>query len=157
MAVIDDQYSDILDRLRGRMPGLADQVEQEVRHGRVVSGQELRDEGQYEERASRLAATELPPLGKSDVAVIPYTGEERLELVREALLTLAETMYATRRSALSMALARGMETDVEFGDPELEEISHIDLQAETEQAHQALLVVRQLLDSDPDAPTEVVR
>ncbi|MFJ1758619.1 hypothetical protein [Kitasatospora sp. NPDC088134] len=157
MAVNEDQYSDILDKLRARMPNLADQVEQEVRYGRTVSEQGLRSEGRYEERASRLAETELPPLGKSDVSVIPYTGTERLELIREALLTLAETMYATRKATLDMAVERGMEAEVEFGDPEFEDISHIDLREESARAHQALVTVRELLAPGPESPSQVVR
>src|SRR4051794_36756320 len=103
MAIRDDNYESIMARLRREMPSLAEQLDQEVRHGRTVSEKDLRQEGRYDERASRLAETELPPLGKSDVSVIPYTEDERFELVRESLLTLAETMFATRRSALKVA------------------------------------------------------
>lgn len=62
MAIDYDRYESIMTRLRAEMPSLADQLAQEVRHGRAVYGQDLRQEGRYQERASRLAATELPPL-----------------------------------------------------------------------------------------------
>lgn len=42
-----------------------------------------------------LEVAHLPTIGKTGVAVIPYRGEERVELIREALLTLAETMSAS--------------------------------------------------------------
>ena len=155
MAIRDDNYESIMARLRREMPSLAEQLDQEVRHGRMVSEKDLRQEGRYDERASRLAETELPPLGKSDVSVIPYTEDERFELVRESLLTLAETMFATRRSALKVAMEHEMETEIRFGDPELEVPSRIDLPEETERAHVALRKVRGLLAEDRESHTEI--
>ncbi|MGW3848669.1 hypothetical protein [Streptomyces fagopyri] len=155
MAIRDDNYESIMARLRREMPSLAEQLDQEVRHGRMVSEKDLRQEGRYDERASRLAETELPPLGKSDVSVIPYTEDERFELVRESLLTLAETLFATRRSALMVAVEHGMETEIHFGDPELEALSRIDLPDETERAHTALRKVRGLLADDREPHPEI--
>ncbi|MFC5724940.1 hypothetical protein ACFP1Z_32830 [Streptomyces gamaensis] len=154
--VTDRDYESIMAQLREVMPGLADQLDQEVRHGRAVTEKELRQEGRYEERASRLAAIELPALGKSDVAVIPYTNEERIELIREALITLAETMHATRQAALKTAIERGMELEIWFGDPELEAPSHIVLPEETAQAEATLQTVRELLVHDPETQPEAV-
>ncbi|CAL9490770.1 hypothetical protein SUDANB15_03214 [Streptomyces sp. enrichment culture] len=114
----------------------------------MVSEQKLKQEGQYAARASRLAETELPPIGKTDVAVIPYTGDERIELIRRMLLTLAETMYTSRKVMLDMAAAEGMDPIIRFGDPELETPSSIDLKAETAQTHLALEIVRNLLSDD---------
>lgn len=151
MAVDYERYETIMARLREEMPRLADELDQEVRHGRAVSENDLRQEGRYEERASRLAETELPPLGRNDVSVIPYTGDERIELIREALLTLAETMYATRNSALKLAMERRMEPEIRFGDPELEVPSRVDLQEETERAHTALRTVQGLLADDHES------
>lgn len=150
-------YESIMRRLRVEMPSLADQLDQEVRYGRAVSEHQLRHEGRYEERATRLAATELPPLGKTDVAVIPYTDDERIELVREALLTLAKTMYSTRNAALLTAKERRMELEIQFGDPELEVTSQMDLQAETERARAALQEVRELLEDDSETHAEAAR
>ncbi|MFJ8786794.1 hypothetical protein [Streptomyces sp. NPDC102476] len=155
MAIRDDNYESIMARLRREMPSLAEQLDQEVRHGRTVSEKDLRQEGRYDERASRLAETELPPLGKSDVSVIPYTEDERFELVRESLLTLAETMFATRRSALKVAVEHEMETEIHFGDPELEVPSRIDLPDETERAYVALRKVRGLLADDRELHPEI--
>ncbi|MCW7942728.1 hypothetical protein AAW14_11940 [Streptomyces hygroscopicus] len=150
-------YESIMTRLREEMPSLADQLEQEVRHGRAVTEKELRQEGRYEERASRLAATELPALGKNDVAVIPYTDEERVELIREALVTLAETMYATRQTALKTAMGCGTELEIHFGDPELEVPSRIDLREETERARMVLQTVRELLIENPETHSGATR
>ncbi|MET9529734.1 hypothetical protein ABZY02_04065 [Streptomyces sp. NPDC006649] len=158
MAIGHNQYESLMTRLREEIPGLADQLDEEVRHGRVVSAQDhLQEEGQYYERASRLAATKLPALGQGDIAVIPYTGEERLQLVREAVLTLAETMYATRKSVLDTVRERGMGSGIEFGDPELEVPSQLDLQAETAQAWAALQTVRELLADGQDTYSEALQ
>ncbi|MER8096476.1 hypothetical protein [Streptomyces goshikiensis] len=145
-----DHFAHIMTQLAEELPDLADQLKHEVRHGRVASEQRLKQEGEYEARASRLAEAELPPLGKADIAVLPYTDDERLELVRSALLTLAETMYASRKAALDIASKREMELTIEFGDPELEELSYIDLKAEAERARIALTTVRELLSEDSD-------
>ncbi|MGW5214418.1 hypothetical protein ACWEQO_25320 [Streptomyces sp. NPDC004051] len=151
MAVDYDRYEAIMARLREELPELAEELDQEVRHGRAVSEKDLRQEGRYDERASRLAETELPPLGRNDVSVIPYTVDERIELIREALLTLAQTMYATRNSALKLAMERRMEPEIRFGDPELEVPSRVDLQEETESAHVALRTVQGLLSDDRES------
>ncbi|WNI30407.1 hypothetical protein [Streptomyces sp. ITFR-6] len=145
-----DHFAQIMEQLGEELPNLADQLKQEVRQGRVASEQRLRQEGEYEARASRLAEAELPPLGKADIAVLPYTDDERMELVRSALLTLAETMYASRKAALDIASKREMDLTIEFGDPELESISYLDLIAETELARVALTTVRGPLSEDSD-------
>lgn len=145
MAVDDDEYARIMARLEREMPELAAQLADEFRNGRVVSEQGLRQEGRYEERASRLAASELPPLGKTDVAVIPYTGDERIDLIREALLTLADTMYASRLAVWELARELNMESEIQFGDPELETPSQFDMREELERATRAQSTVRELL------------
>ncbi|MGW3060781.1 hypothetical protein ACWC98_33355 [Streptomyces goshikiensis] len=152
-----DHFARIMTQLAEELPDLADQLKQEVRQGRVASEQRLRQEGEYEARASRLAEAELPPLGKADIAVLPYTDDERLELVRSALLTLAETMYASRKAALDIATKREMELTIEFGDPELELLSYLDLKAETERARVALTTVQELLSEESDVSVEAIQ
>ncbi|MER7908198.1 hypothetical protein [Streptomyces sp. NPDC096068] len=140
----DDQYVLVMERLKADFPDLAAQLDQELKRGRAVSGQKLRRE-ERQERATRLEEAHLPALGKTDVAVVPYSGEERLELIREALLTLAETMYASRKTTLKLATERGMEQEIRFGDPEEENPSFIHLPEETEHARAVLETVRDLL------------
>jgi hypothetical protein len=53
-----------------------------LKRGRAVSGPKLRHEERYE-RASRLEEARLPALGKTDVAVIPYSWEEHIERCRQ--------------------------------------------------------------------------
>lgn len=144
VATDDELYARIMDRLVDQLPDLAAQLKQEVRHGRVVSEKGLKQEGRYEERASRLAVTDLAPLGKTDVAVIPYTGDERLRLICAALLTLAETAYASRREILRLALEFEMSPVVQLGD-DLDGTATINLVGETPDAERTFNVVRGLL------------
>jgi hypothetical protein len=157
VAIEDDEYARVLAQLAEAFPGLADQIDSELRRGRVVSKQDLYQSGMYEERASRLAATELPPLGKTDVAVIPYTGDERLELVREALITMAETMYESRLAVLEIATNWNMQPNVEFGEPEVGSWSRLDLRSEMEATFVALRRVSELLSYSRDSGSEVER
>ncbi|MEU1667408.1 hypothetical protein ABZ547_28260 [Streptomyces sparsogenes] len=149
MSVDDEQYVLVMERLKAEIPDLAAQLEQELKRGRAVSGQKLQHEERHE-RASRLEAAHLPALGKTDVAVIPYSGEERVELIRDALLTLAETMYASREAALKLTMERGIEREIRFGDPEEENPSFIHLREETERAGAVLETVRDLLSEGLD-------
>lgn len=149
MSVESEQYAFVMERLKADFPDLAAQLDQELKRGRAVSGQKLRREERHE-RASRLEEAHLPALGKTDVAVIPYSGEERVELIRDALLTLAETMYASRQAALKLTMERGMEQEIRFGDPEEENPSLIYLPEETEHARAVLATVRDLLSEGLD-------
>lgn len=149
MSVESEQYAFVMERLKADFPDLAAQLDQELKRGRAVSGQKLRREERHE-RASRLEEAHLPALGKTDVAVIPYSGEERVELIREALLTLAETMYASRQAALKLTMERGIEQEIRFGDPEEENPSFIYLPDETEHARTVLATVRDLLSEGLD-------
>ncbi|WP_147437666.1 hypothetical protein [Streptomyces radicis] len=133
---------------REAMPQLADQLDEQVRRGRPVSEAELRQEAVHQERTFRLATSRFSPLGKGDATAVPYSGEQRLEIVREALLTLAEAMYATRKAVLDTAYENGMEPEAWFGDPELESLWHVDLRAETDEAEAALGRVRFLFEGD---------
>lgn len=151
-----EQYALIMERLTAELPDLAAQLDQELKRGRAVSGQKLRHEERHE-RASRLKEARLPALGETDVAVIPYSEEERMELIREALLTLAETMYVSRRTALKMTTERDMHQAIQFGDPEEENPSFIHLREETEHARVAWETVHDLLADGPETQPEGVR
>ncbi|MFI1768846.1 hypothetical protein ACH41H_43385 [Streptomyces sp. NPDC020800] len=149
MSVENEQYAFVMERLRADIPELAAQLDQELKRGRAVSGQKLQREERHE-RASRLEEAHLPALGKTDVAVIPYSGEERVELIRDALLTLAETMYTSRQAALKLTMEWGLEQEIRFGDPEEENPSFIYLPEETEHAQTVLATVRELLSEGLD-------
>lgn len=89
--------------------------------------------------------------------MLPYTDDESVELARMAVLPLAETMYASRKAALDIASRREMELTVEFGDPELEIPSSLDLKAETEHARATLATVRALLSEGTDVSVGAIQ
>lgn len=138
MTVEDEQYGRILSRLREELPDLADQLSNEIRSGRLVSEDSLFRESGYEHRKARLAESKLPKLALSDVGVVPYSGQERLDLVRDAMLTLAETMSASRKELLRFTEKSGVSSVIEFSDFEQAgEPVRIDLSVEVERARRA--------------------
>ncbi|NBH12465.1 hypothetical protein [Amycolatopsis sp. SID8362] len=149
----DESYARVVGELRRRIPDLAEQVDREVRYGRSVSEKGLRDEGRYQERAERLAETKLTPLRTTDVAVVPYTDDERLELIRQALLTLAESMYSSRDSVLRELQELGLQTTITFEEPAEQDttVTEVDLRAEADRAARTLREVRALLDARADS------
>lgn len=140
-----EDYQVLISRLRSALPDVARQVEEEVRRGRVATRGDLRQEEEYQERARRLAETRLPPLDANDVAAVPYRDEQRIELIREALVTLAETMSATRHAVLDLARRHVVAEGVRFGDPDQEETRMVNLEMEAASADETLQGVRFLL------------
>ncbi|WP_280256974.1 hypothetical protein [Nocardia wallacei] len=141
-------YEAMLAQLREYLPDLAAEIDQELRRGRVATKQQLIQEAQYSERASRLADSELPAIGTNDVAVLPYSEEESLELIREAMITLAETMYATRQTLLAATIEYEMAPEILFGNPEIEEVTSLELRSEAARAEDAVQEIRNLLQAD---------
>ncbi len=78
----------------------------------------------------------------------PYSGDQRLALLCETLLTLAETMAASRRAVLTFATHHDLPSRfVEFRAPDdvEAETAHSDLEAEVAKAEQALARVREVV------------
>jgi hypothetical protein len=90
-------YEELIRRVEERAPSLATQIREEVARGRLVQGSKL-PEGERQERQSRLVEANLGRIGKDDMAVLPYTADERLALFSQTLLTLAQTMTESRRA-----------------------------------------------------------
>jgi hypothetical protein len=95
-----------------------------------------------------LREARLPSLEQADVSVVPYEGDERLELVREALLTLAKTMYVSRQTVLDLATDSEASPEVRFGDPEFEDEIVIELRGETYRCKEVWELVHGLLSDD---------
>lgn len=144
-----DGYDSIISHLRGALPEIAAEIEQEVRRGRTLNKDDLVREVRYDERVSKLAGQRLPMIGDSDIGVVPYSEDERLDMIREALGTLAETMASTRRSLLNLCHQNDIRPYVRFGDPELEEPTTIELAQETIAAEQAKEAVQEMLNIEP--------
>lgn len=158
-------YEELIGTLEERIPSVAAQIREEVARGRLFPGPKL--SGQDREfREFRLHEARLGRIAKDDIAVVPYSGDDRLALLCQTLLGLAESMAESRRAILElfnsdhMQTARvrfvepseggatGFETE-EPGEPIGEngnEIIDIDLAVELPAAEQTLDLVRRLLE-----------
>lgn len=141
-------YEELIRRLEAAaIAPVAVQVREEVGRGRLVKGAKL-PEGERQERQSRLSEAKLGRITDDEMAVLPYSGDQRLALLCETLLTLAETMAASRRAVLTFATHHDLPSRfVEFRAPdEVEaETAHADLEADVAKAEQALAQVRQVV------------
>jgi hypothetical protein len=138
-------YEELIRRVGERSESLAAQIREEVARGRLVQGSKL-PEGEREERQSRLAEAKLGRIGKDEMAVLPYTGDERLALLCQALLTLAQTMTESRRALLELTTDNDLpHTRVLFTQPDETGSAEFDLPVELSNAERALEQVTNLL------------
>jgi len=133
-----ESYDELIALLEDRLgTPLAAQIRDEVARGRLVQGSQLPE---HQERQSRLAQAKLARIRNDEMAELLYTGDERLALLCQALLTLAQTMTETRRALLSLA------REVRFAEPDGTEVVGFDLNDELAKAEQALSQVSSLLE-----------
>jgi len=138
-------YEELIRRVGERSDSLAAQIREEVARGRLVPGSKL-PEGEREERQSRLAEAKLGRIGKDEMAVLPYTGDERLALLCQALLTLAQTMTESRRTLLELTTDNDLpHPRVLFTEPDETDSIEFDLPVELSNAERALGQVTNLL------------
>ncbi len=126
---------------------MAAEVRDEVNRGRLVKGADL-PEGERVVRQDRLTAKKLGRITKDEMAVVAYTDDERLALLCEAILTLAQTMTATRGTLLKMIDRHGIDgSQVVFAEPDEAESErlYINLSDELAAAKQALAQVTEIL------------
>jgi hypothetical protein len=158
-------YEELIGTLEEHIPSVAAQIREEVARGRLLSGPNLSDP-EREFRESRLHQAKLARISKEDIAVVPYSGDDRLALLCQTLLNLAETMVESRRAMLelfnsdhmrtarvlfvgpSQGGATGLET-VEPAGPTGQDgdgIIDIDLALELPVVEETLTLVRRLLE-----------
>lgn len=134
--VIEDSggaYEQLLARLREALPDVARQVDEEVQRGRRVAGKGLSPSDRTDrnvklrEAGSKISAT--------DLAQVEYTGEERLQLLIDAVRRLGSSMASNREAVLQLLVEKGAPTTVEFR-PEEEPApeSRVDLALEATKA-----------------------
>ncbi|MFF4236298.1 hypothetical protein ACFYYL_10585 [Actinomadura geliboluensis] len=148
MATGEVTYDSIMEDLRVRIPALASQLDEEVLRGKAVAAADLSNE----ERAYRVdsvraaepqGAGKLKLIEDSDVAVIPYSEDERLHLLCTALLKLAETMYESRRELMDLIETSTIESyTLRFTEPDGSGEERFDLVEEVSSAKVALQVTR---------------
>lgn len=152
MAINNDSYDEILDELKRRLPGLAQQLEDEILRGRTVAGSDLDDDDKAR-RWANLRAAEVRTAGKlkgiedGDVAVVPYSEDERLNLIWHALLRLAETMHGSRTEILELARMHEVASPrLSFERPDGAESEEVSLNDEVSVTSEVLTKVRRLFE-----------
>ncbi|KJE23085.1 hypothetical protein FF36_02513 [Frankia torreyi] len=94
-------YEELMLQVEGLSGEIAQQLRAEVTRGRLVRGFEL-SARERRLRDQRITDTESARIGRADVAVIEYDGDQRLRLLCEALVTAARTMAASRRALIGL-------------------------------------------------------
>jgi hypothetical protein len=156
-------YEELIGTLEERIPSVAAQIREEVARGRLLPGPNLSDP-EREFRESRLHQAKLGRIAKEDIAVVPYSGDDRLALLCHTLLNLAETMTESRRAILELfnsdhiqtarvlfvepreGGATGLETEAPGEPTGGDGIIEIDLAVELPAVEQTLALVRRLLE-----------
>ncbi|MGW3022750.1 hypothetical protein [Streptomyces sp. NPDC001221] len=114
----DEVYDHLMRLLRERVPELATQLSEEVAAGRSVDGERL-SERERMTRDGMMREARVGRLQRGDVAVVPYTADERLMFLCEALLRMAETLQGSLQAVSLMAEEHQVEsTMIEFAEPD---------------------------------------
>jgi hypothetical protein len=106
-----EAYQHLMQRLAEALPDVAAQVRDEVARGRVVPSSKLSGP-EREERETRMTEAKVGRLGKADVASVPYSDDERLTVLIDALIRTATTMRASREALLGLASEYGYDKRV---------------------------------------------
>jgi hypothetical protein len=117
--IYQDTYPEIRQTMMAVMPDLGAQLRDEVGRGRRVGQSELAEDDR-ESRQSRLRQSRMQKLGSTDVAMVPYSGRERVQLALEVILTQARTMHGARQAILDLMDDHGIASRTlvfgEYGD-----------------------------------------
>ncbi|WP_397637763.1 hypothetical protein [Streptomyces albogriseolus] len=142
----DEVYDRLMRLLRERVPELATQLSEEIAAGRSVDGERL-SEPERMTRDGQMREARVGRLQRGDVAVVPYTADERLMFLCQALLRMAETLQGSLQAVSVMAENHRITTTViEFAEPDgtssvtLDFSDLIELTARTVDATRRLIV-----------------
>ncbi|MFJ3717492.1 hypothetical protein [Streptomyces sp. NPDC090057] len=114
----DEVYDRLMRLLRERVPELATQLSEEIAAGRSVDGERL-SEPERMTRDGQMREARVGRLQRGDVAVVPYTADERLMFLCQALLRMAETLQGSLQAVSAMAENHRIGTSViEFAEPD---------------------------------------
>jgi hypothetical protein len=122
-------YLQLLERLRTALPDVAAQIDEEVARGRRVVAETLpHSERQDRNLKMRDAGSRM---SKEDLATVPYTEDDRLGLLIDALMRLASSMATSREAVAELLRENERPTTVRFvPEEEVSSVSEIDLVAD---------------------------
>ncbi len=148
--MIDNEraYTELMSAVRERLPELHDQVADEVARGKEVRGTDI-ERTEREGRDRNLGADKLGRIAESDISVFPYSDEERLDLLLDALRTSAETLDHSLVT-LSGLLSQQSVPDrrIYFRRPESQETGSVVVPAVGEGTSRARDIARRLNEVD---------
>jgi hypothetical protein len=131
-----EAYQHLMQRLAEALPDVAAQVRDEVARGRVVPSSKLSGP-EREERETRMTEAKVGRLVKADVASVPYSDDERLTVLIDALIRTATTMRASREALFELASAYGYDRRIIiFDEPDETARVEVALADETQAARQ---------------------
>lgn len=110
-------YDHLIVLIEERLPDIAVQIREEVARGRTLSASRIPD-AERRTRQVRLDEVSLGRIGKADVAAEPYSSDEQLTVLVDALRTLAVSMAGSRQTVSDLVTdrVRGASA-IDFVDP----------------------------------------
>jgi hypothetical protein len=148
--VIDDPraYTALMTVLGERLPELHDQIADEVARGRELRGTDI-EWTEREGRDRRLGDEKLGRIAESDVSVFPYSGEERLDLLIDALRTSAETLDQSLNTLSDLLTEQSIaDRRIYFQRPESGETASVELPPAREGVSPEADIARRLNEVD---------
>lgn len=125
-----EAYELLLERLFEVLPDIATQIAEEVNRGRLVPATSL-PRADMEARAVRMRDFDTNDrVSKNDLASIPYSDDERLAVLVDALIRTAGTMLGTRKAVSELSGASPRNSTVTFVDPTTDADIEVDLAEE---------------------------
>jgi hypothetical protein len=98
-------YDHLIALIEERLPDIAVQIREEVARGRPLSASRIPD-AERRTRQGRLNEVSLGRIGKADIAVEPYSSDEQLAVLVDALRTLAVSMAGSRQTVSELVADR---------------------------------------------------
>lgn len=148
--MIDDAraYTALMTVVRERLPVLHDQIADEVARGKELRGTDI-EWTEREGRDRRLGDEKLGRIAESDISVFPYSDEERLDLLIDALRTSAETLDHSLNTLSNLLTEQSIaERRIYFRRPESRETASVELPVARDDVSPEANIARRLNEVD---------
>ena len=148
--MIDDvrAYTALMTVVRERLPELHDQIADEVARGKELRGTDI-ERTEREGRDRRLGDEKLGRIAESDISVFPYSDEERLDLLIDALRTSAETLDHSLDTLSNLLTEQSVpDRRIYFRRPESQEIGSVEVPRARDDVSPGGEIARRLKDID---------
>ena len=141
-------YRELMPLLREQLPELHDQIADEIARGKELRGTDI-ERTEREGRDRMLGVENLGRIAESDISVFPYSDEERLNLLIDALRTSARTLDRALVTLGDLLTEQSVpDRRIYFRRPESQEIGTVEVPPDPEDFPQARDVARRLDEVD---------